>query len=326
MPTGINNVHAAGACAEGAATVPRGSVCTARCAAGYAPSVASLACDANGTLSASTFTCAEDTAPAAVAPVAASTFNSTVTVGLADYVPALSQAYQDGVASQYPDGNVSVETVEKIKLSYTFSGTVTVTGVKTAVATQNSVSEDKVEVTLAADGRRLNSPRRLLTSVDVTITASGDGAVQSLGESAAQPLTVGGMSGTAGAISVEVEFITTVTQAAAIETPSVSNTVAFFAALNVNVTVELSAIVVEWSVMACSDDSMTCLSGHSKRTDAETRGCSSSVCVTATDDAACCMTTAGSGIAPGSSNAETFSQPAATLFVLMSTILVNRVF
>jgi len=245
-------------------------------------------------------------------------------VSLDDYVPAFDEAFRAGVALEYPDAVVEVVIVEKIKVSYTFSGEVTTTAVKTAVAIANDVSPSDVVVELVTAGsRRLNSPRRLQTEVDVTITASGEDGVQNIGASAAQPLTVGTMSGEAGDISVEVEFTTMVTQDSAVEEPTMGDTVAFFDALDVNITVEVFEAQVSFK-MSCSDVGMVCLAGHQKKAHAASLSCNSTVCVTATDDARCCMTTPGSGMAPGS-NAETFSKPVAAMLVLISSISASRV-
>jgi len=219
-------------------------------------------------------------------------------------------AYQSQLASTYEaDADVTVVTLFKVKVSYSFSGSVTEAEVKPVIVEANNVDESRVTVTVAS-GRRLQSARRLQSTVSAEISTESQDELAGLKTSMETALEVDGETATAGTATVDVELVTTVVQSTAAAPPEPDAVGLFFP--NIETTVDVGAAVISWTIMPCSDASMVCDSGRSKITAADSTGCGGSTCG-ASDQATCCAST---GLAPGS-NAETFSTPHLTLLIVL---------
>ena len=216
-------------------------------------------------------------------------------------------------ATYEPDAQVVVTAVFKMKVDYSFAGTVTEAAVKPQIALVNSVSESQVSVVITAvpAARRLGSSRRLQSStVAAEIETENQDQLQALQTTMEQPLVVGGVTAVASNATVDVELVTTVVQSTMAAPPSTAAVGGFFP--DVEVVVVVSEVYgAVWTNMACSDASMTCNAGRQKRENAASLGCSDAACG-ATDESTCCES---AGLAAGS-NAETLSKPLASIFVV----------
>jgi len=255
-------------------------------------------------------------------PMATVSFNVSVSMSAEDAISNFNlTAYQMSLAATYdPNAQVTVTAVFKMKVDYSFAGTVTEAAVKPQIATVNSVSESQVSVVITAvpASRRLGSSRQLgshasaaTSTVAAEIETANQDQLEALQTTMEQPLVVGGVTAVASNATVDVELVTTVVQSTMAAPPSSTVVGAFFP--NVEVTVVVSEVYgAVWTNMACSDSSMTCNSGRQKRENAASLGCSDAACG-ATDESTCCEST---GLAGGNSNAETLSKPLASIFVV----------
>merc|ERR1719162_106450 len=181
--------------------------------------------------------CACSTAPL---PVAVVTFTVTISMSVEDAISAFNaSAYESQLASTYEaDADVTVVTLFKVKVSYSFSGSVTEAEVKPAIVEANNVDESDVTVTVAS-GRRLQSARRLQSTVSAEISTESQDELAGLKTSMETALEVDGETATAGTATVDVELVTTVVQSTAAAPPEPDAVGLFFP--NIETTVDVGA-------------------------------------------------------------------------------------
>merc|ERR1739841_87559 len=139
--------------------------------------------------------------------------------------------------------------------------------------------------------------RRLTSTVNAEITTEDQSALQALNTSMTRDLVVGGATATASPAEVDIELVTTVTQATLVAAapPSVAEVGTFLPGITA------TAVVSEpygqsYAIAPCS--TYTCPSGENLKANSDTLQCASSTCA-ASDSSTCCETPPGGGVAGG---------------------------
>jgi len=206
----------------------------------------------------------------------------------------------------WQDASVEVVVVVKVALQFTFSAVITETQCKAAVASVSGVSVSKVSCMSNASSASSASgaTRRLQAVMDVEIsyddqseavdavsTPQADmmaGLTTALAADSTVTTVITATGAADPVVTIELEFSVTADEAVAAPPKQSMETAVVSTATSV-ITVEatVSAAVVSYTRMPCSEGAGVCGSGFELLANSETLGCAAALCTTDDEDTCC---------------------------------------